>query len=266
MTRPGSGCCPSANDVAPGGDRPRRARRTPAGRRLPARDRGHRRVRWPVRGPVPPDPGRAATLVRSAVIVFFGRFIPYVGGLVDDPSVALRDPGVAGDDRRIHPAGPDLDPQRDPGQVPGAGSSTARPSTSIPAIVLIALPAGAALAGIVGLFVAIPVVAFALAITGAAIGSSASIRRLVRPGQPARPDLARPARSVELAVAGRAGLLAVAIAAAVQVPIVVAAARRSASSWRRPSCRLVTAPRGAAAGARAGRRSARRSGRPWAWS
>ena len=56
-----------------------------------------------------------------AVIVFFGRFIPYVGGLVTTILLLLRDPGVAGDDRRIHPPRSDLDPQRDPGQVPGPG-------------------------------------------------------------------------------------------------------------------------------------------------
>ena len=38
-----------------------------------------------------------------------------------------------------------------------------------PALALIALPAGAALAGIVGLFAAIPVVAFVLAVSGAVV-------------------------------------------------------------------------------------------------
>ena len=90
-----------------------------------------------------------------------------------------------------------------------------------PAIVLTALPAGAALAGIVGLFVAIPVVAFALAITGAAIevlGVDPTARSTANPLVPIWLDrLGQWSWRLLVALA----LLAVAIAAAVQVPIVV---------------------------------------------
>ena len=56
-----------------------------------------------------------------AVIVFFGRFIPYIGGLVTTIlllSVTLATQGTTGG---AHPARPDHDPECDPGQVPGPG-------------------------------------------------------------------------------------------------------------------------------------------------
>ncbi len=103
-----------------------------------------------------------------AVLVFFGGFIPYVGGLVTSlvvlgvayaaigaqgtfillvliviTNVILNNivrPVVYGKTVHIHPA-----------------------------VVLIALPAGAAVAGVVGLFVAIPVVAFVTAVWGSVV-------------------------------------------------------------------------------------------------
>jgi predicted PurR-regulated permease PerM len=87
---------------------------------------------------------------------------------------------------------------------------------------LIALPAGAALAGIVGLFVAIPVVAFVLAVSGAAI--------TILGVEPTREPSARnPMVPIWLDRLGQVSwrmlvalaLLGVSIAAAVQVPIVV---------------------------------------------
>ena len=56
-----------------------------------------------------------------AVIVFFGRFIPYIGGLDHDAPAAAGDPGHRGHDRRPDPPRPDHYPQRHPGQVPGPG-------------------------------------------------------------------------------------------------------------------------------------------------
>ena len=138
-----------------------------------------------------------------AVIVFFGRFIPYVGGLVTTLlllSVTLASQGTTAAFILLVLI-TILNVIQGKFLAPAIYNKTVHIH---PAIVLTALPAGAALAGIVGLFVAIPVVAFALAITGAAIevlgvGSDGSFDR-----QPARPDLAGSARSVELAIAGRA--------------------------------------------------------------
>jgi predicted PurR-regulated permease PerM len=87
---------------------------------------------------------------------------------------------------------------------------------------LIALPAGAALAGIVGLFVAIPVVAFVLAVWGSAIS-------ILGVEQDRRPSAQNPMVPIWLDRLGQLSwrmlvslaLLGVAIAAAVQVPIVV---------------------------------------------
>ena len=56
-----------------------------------------------------------------AVVVFLGRFIPYIGGLVTTIVLSVRDAASAGSDGGPRPAGPDHDPQRHPGQVPGAG-------------------------------------------------------------------------------------------------------------------------------------------------
>jgi predicted PurR-regulated permease PerM len=155
-----------------------------------------------------------------AVIVFFGRFIPYIGGLITTILVVLVALGTVGSTAAIvllvlisiltFIQGKFL--------APVIYHKTVHIH---PAIVLIALPAGAALAGIVGLFAAIPVVAFALAIIGALVSvlgvePSAEISRnplvpvwLGRLGQ----------WSWRLLVS--LGLFAVVIAAAVQIPLVI---------------------------------------------
>jgi putative heme transporter len=90
-----------------------------------------------------------------------------------------------------------------------------------PAIALIALPAGAALGGMVGLFVAIPVVAFALAVAGAAMSvlgvePTAEVSR--NPLVPIWLDrLGQWSWRLLVSIA----LLGVFIAAAIQIPIVV---------------------------------------------
>ena len=102
-----------------------------------------------------------------AVLVFFGGFIPYVGGIVTTIAILLVAYATAGPQttfvlflliavRNV------------------IVSDLVRPliygrTVNIhPALVLVALPAGAAVAGIVGLFVAIPVAAMVLAVAGAA--------------------------------------------------------------------------------------------------
>ena len=155
-----------------------------------------------------------------AVIVFFGRFIPYIGGLVTTILVVLVTYATVGSTAAlillvlisivIFIQGKFL--------APVIYHKTVHIH---PALALISLPAGAALAGIVGLFAAIPVVAFALAISGAVVsvlgvGPTSQIRRnplvpvwLDRLGQ----------WSWRLLVS--IGLLAIVVAAAVQIPIVV---------------------------------------------
>ena len=155
-----------------------------------------------------------------AVIVFFGRFIPYIGGLVTTILVVLVTYATVGSTAAlillvlisivIFIQGKFL--------APVIYHKTVHIH---PALALISLPAGAALAGIVGLFAAIPVVAFALAISGAVVSvlgvePTSQIRRnplvpvwLDRLGQ----------WSWRLLVS--IGLLAIVVAAAVQIPIVV---------------------------------------------
>jgi putative heme transporter len=155
-----------------------------------------------------------------AVIVFLGRFIPYVGGLVTTALVLIVAVASVGTTAALillvligiltFVQGKFL--------APVIYHKTVHIH---PAIALLALPAGAALGGIVGLFVAIPVVAFVLAVWSSVIeilgvGPQTEYERgslvpiwLDRLGQ----------------VSWRAliviALLAVFIAAAVQIPIVV---------------------------------------------
>jgi putative heme transporter len=103
-----------------------------------------------------------------AVVVFFGRFIPYLGGLVTTILVGIVALGALG----VGPAvllvvligvlnvilGKFLAP-----------FVYQRTVDMHPAVVLIALPAGAAVAGVVGLFAVVPLVAFVLAIAGSVV-------------------------------------------------------------------------------------------------
>ena len=70
-----------------------------------------------------------------------------------------------------------------------------------PAIILIAIPAGAAVAGIIGVFAAIPATAFAVAIGGALVEA---LEPDPEPRGTPRRRLDRPPRPVELAAACRA--------------------------------------------------------------
>jgi putative heme transporter len=103
-----------------------------------------------------------------AVFVFVGRFIPYLGGLVTTIVVFLVTLAALG-------SGPAvvlflLIATLNVVLGKFVAPMVYRRTVDIhPAIVLIALPAGAAMAGIVGLFVAIPLVAFVLAISGAMV-------------------------------------------------------------------------------------------------
>ena len=155
-----------------------------------------------------------------AVIVFFGRFIPYIGGLFTTFLVVLVAYGTVGSTAAIillvlisiltFVQGKFL--------APVIYHKTVHIH---PAIALIALPAGAALAGMIGLFAAIPIVAFALAIVGALVS--------VLGVEPSSEISRNPLVPIWLDRLGQwswrllvtLALLAVFIGAATQVPIVV---------------------------------------------
>ena len=103
-----------------------------------------------------------------AVIVFFGRFIPYIGGLITTILVVLVTWATVGSTQAVILLVliGILDFIQGKFLAPVIYHRTVHIH---PAIALIALPAGAALAGAIGLFVAIPVVAFALAVAGALV-------------------------------------------------------------------------------------------------
>jgi predicted PurR-regulated permease PerM len=156
-----------------------------------------------------------------AVIVFFGRFIPYIGGFVTTVLLLLVTLASQGTTAALILLilisilniiqGKFLAPV------------IYHKTVDIhPALALIALPAGAALAGMVGLFAAIPVVAFVLAVSSAAIS--------VLGVEPARgaaghdqvvPIWLDRLGQISWRLLVSLALLGVAIAAAVQVPIVV---------------------------------------------
>ena len=156
-----------------------------------------------------------------AVIVFFGRFIPYIGGLVTTIILLLVTLASQGTTAALILLAliAILNIIQGKFIAPVVYHKTVHIH---PAIALIALPAGAALAGIVGLFAAIPVVAFVLAVTHAAV-------TVLDVGPERRVPDATAIVPVWLDRLGQfswrllvsLALLAVAIAAAVQVPIVV---------------------------------------------
>jgi putative heme transporter len=156
-----------------------------------------------------------------AVIVFFGRFIPYIGGFVTTILLLMVTYASQGTTAALILLvlisilniiqGKFLAPV------------IYHKTVDIhPALALIALPAGAALAGIVGLFVAIPVVAFVLAVSGAAISIlGVEPTRDPSAGNPMVPIWLERLGQVSWRMLVALALLGVAIAAAVQVPIVV---------------------------------------------
>ena len=105
-----------------------------------------------------------------AVLVFVGGFIPYLGGIVSMVVVLLVALGTVGTQTTVILMLLVL-------VTSAVVSNVVRPAVYgkamhlHPAIILIALPAGAAVAGIIGLFVAIPVTALVVAIGGAAIAA-----------------------------------------------------------------------------------------------
>ncbi len=155
-----------------------------------------------------------------AVLVFLGRFIPYLGGLVTTVVLLLVTLATAG-------SGPALvllaliailDVILGKFVAPVVYSRTVHIH---PALVLVALPAGAAVAGTIGLFAAIPFVAFVMAIVGSVVDVLG-----VEPSTEGSDDLLVPLWldrlgqwSWRLLVV--AGLFTVLIAAMIQVPIVV---------------------------------------------
>lgn len=115
-----------------------------------------------------------------ALLVFVGGFVPYLGGLVSMVVVVLVALATVGAQTTVILLLLIL-------LTSAVVSNVLRPSVYgktvhlHPAIVLIALPAGAAVAGIIGLFAAIPVTALAVALGGAAIAA-------IEPDDPPQPD------------------------------------------------------------------------------
>ena len=103
-----------------------------------------------------------------ALLALLGGFIPYIGGLVAMVAILLVALGTAGPQTTLILLVLILTAN-------GIVSNLLRPilyGRTVhlhPAIVLVAIPAGAAIAGIIGVFAAIPAVAFAVAIGGALI-------------------------------------------------------------------------------------------------
>jgi predicted PurR-regulated permease PerM len=155
-----------------------------------------------------------------AVIVFFGRFIPYIGGLVTTILLLIVTNATAG-----HTAAvvlfvliAILNVIQGKFLAPVIYQKTVHIH---PAIVLIALPAGAAVAGVIGLFAAIPVVAFALAIAGALVSVLGVEPTGEVPRNPIVPIWLDRLGQWSWRLLVSIGLLAVVIATVVQVPIVV---------------------------------------------
>jgi predicted PurR-regulated permease PerM len=156
-----------------------------------------------------------------AVLVFLGGFIPYVGGAITTIVLVVVTAGSVGPHAALvllvligiltFIRGKVLQPQ-----------IYGRSVDLHPAVVLLALPVGASVAGVVGLFAAIPVAAFLLAITGSVIAALGPPESQLEAGPPPP----APAWLDRLAQWGwrllaAIGLLYVAIQLAVQVPIVV---------------------------------------------
>ena len=156
-----------------------------------------------------------------AVIVFFGRFIPYIGGLVTTILLLIVTLASQGTTAAVVLLilisilnliqGKFLAPV-----------IYHRTVDIHPAVALIALPAGAALAGIVGLFVAIPIVAFVMAVTSSAISIlGVEPDRRTSESSPMVPLWLDRLGQVSWRLLVSMALLAITILAAVQVPIVL---------------------------------------------
>jgi putative heme transporter len=103
-----------------------------------------------------------------AVLVFFGGFIPYVGGFITTTILVLVTLSTQGVSAVVLLLIGITIVNVINGNV--LGPLIYGKTVSIhPALVLISLPAGAAIAGIIGLFVAVPIVAIVLAVSGALV-------------------------------------------------------------------------------------------------
>jgi len=153
-----------------------------------------------------------------AVFVLLGGFIPYVGPFLAMAAVLLVALGTVGVQSTLVLFVLML-------VANGIVNNFLRPivyGRSVrlhPAIIIIAIPAGAAVAGIVGVFAAIPVIAFAVAIGGALIEA-------LEPETGPRPDRLVAGWIDRLAqwswrLLAAAGVLAVAVVIVVQAPMVV---------------------------------------------
>ncbi len=155
-----------------------------------------------------------------AVFVFFGGFIPYFGGIITTTVLALVALGTVGTAKTVLLlvliVGVNLVQRRwvEP-RIRGEALDIH------PALLLVVLPLGYALGGLVGLFISVPVLAFVLAVGGALV----TVLDDEPGGEPERAEvipvwLDRLAQwSWRLLVA--IGLLAVLVIALVRIPIVV---------------------------------------------
>jgi predicted PurR-regulated permease PerM len=154
-----------------------------------------------------------------AVLVFLGGFIPYVGGLIT--TVVL-----------VAVAASTVGPQTATILLILIGALTVvrgkvlqpliygRSVDLHPAVVLLALPVGASVAGVVGLFAVIPVVAFLMAVTGSIVAAIGPAETATDPEPLEPPWLDRLAQWSWRILAALA-LLYVGVQLATQVPIVV---------------------------------------------
>jgi putative heme transporter len=155
-----------------------------------------------------------------AVIVFLGRFVPYLGGLVTTLLLAIIAFAALG----AWPAVVLVVLIAILNLILGklVAPVVYRRTVHIhPAIVLMALPVGAALAGVVGLFVAIPVVAFVLAVSGSIIEVLGVERETDVRVNPMVPIWLERLGQWSWRLLVAIGLLGVVVLAAVQIPIVV---------------------------------------------
>ena len=136
--------------------------------------------------------------VPLAVLVFLSGYIPYFGGIVTTAIILIVTYSTLG----VGPAVILLVLIGIRNVFLGYGIRPivyGRTVSIHPALVLVALPAGFQLAGIVGLFAAVPVTAVVLAVANATVSI---LQPDPAPGAPGtRPGLARPRRPVELAAA-----------------------------------------------------------------
>lgn len=153
-----------------------------------------------------------------AVLVFFGGYVPYFGGLVTNTIVLVVTFATGG----LATAAVLLGLMAVRGLIVGYGIRPALYGRTVsihPAVVLLVLPAGFQIAGAIGLFAAVPVTAIFLAVARA-------VRQILEPDQTASLPALVPGWLDRLAqfswrLVVVAGLVAIVIAIAVALPLVV---------------------------------------------